>query len=205
MPLLPLEPFVWPQTLFADDAPGAADGRRWWVLHTRPRAEKSLVRRLLRRGLAFFLPLHKRQWRSRGRLLCSYAPLFPGYVFLYADAGGRQAALQTNLIARCLEVADQPGLYADLHGVHRLIVSEAPLTPEERLEPGSPVEIIAGPFAGLQGKVLRGGGQLKLLVEVQFLRRGVSVEIEHWMLQPQSPARPTGTDGARRAAVGNKQ
>ena len=197
MPLLPLEPFVSPETLFAGDAPEGGDGRRWWVLHTRPRAEKSLVRRILRRDLAFFLPLHKRQWRSRGRLLCSYVPLFPGYVFLHGDALGRQAALETNLIARCLEVADQAGLYADLRRVHRLIVTEAPLTPEERLEPGSPVEIIAGPFAGVQGKVLRRGGQLKLLVEVQFLQRGVSVEIENWMLQPLGPARPAGMGGSR--------
>jgi transcriptional antiterminator RfaH len=197
MPLLPLEPFVSPQTLFAGDAPEAAGAARWWVLHTRPRAEKSLARRVLQRGLSFFLPLHKRQWRSRGRLLSSYVPLFPGYVFLHADAAGRQAALETNLVARCLEVADQPGLYADLRRVHRLIVSDAPLTPEERLGPGSPVEIITGPFAGLQGKVLRRGGQLKLLVEVQFLQRGVSVEIENWMLQPLGPACPTGTEGSR--------
>jgi transcriptional antiterminator RfaH len=196
MPLLPLEPFVFPQDLFAGAGPGAADGRRWWVLHTRPRAEKSLARRVLRRGLTFFLPLHKRQWRSRGRLLCSHVPLFPGYVFLHGDAAGRQAALETNLIARCLEVADQPGLYADLQRVHRLIVSDAPLTPEERLGPGSPVEIIAGPFTGLQGKVLRRGSQLKLLVEVQFLQRGVSVEIENWMLQPLGPARPKETAGS---------
>jgi transcriptional antiterminator RfaH len=202
MPLLPLEPFVSPPTLFAPDAPEAADGGRWWVLHTRPRAEKSLVRRILRRGLDFFLPLHRRQWRSRGRLLCSHAPLFPGYVFLHGDAQARLAALETNLIVRCLEVVDQPGLYADLQRVHRLIVSDAPLTPEERLEPGSPVEIIAGPFAGLQGKVLRRGGQMKFLVEVQFLQRGVSVEIEHWMLQPLGPARPVGAGGGRQPAVG---
>src|SRR5689334_5793404 len=136
MPLLPLEPFVSPPTLFVDGPPGAGDSRRWWVLHTRPRAEKSLARRCLRRGVSFFLPLHKRQWRSRGRLLCSHVPLFPGYLFLHDDEGGRVAALETNLVARCLPVEDQAQLYADLDRVHRLIVAEAPLTPEERLQPG---------------------------------------------------------------------
>jgi transcriptional antiterminator RfaH len=198
MPLLPLEPFVAPPTLFADDLPETAGPGRWWVLHTRPRAEKGLARQCLRRDLAFFLPLHKRQWRSRGRLFCSHVPLFPGYLFLYGDGAGRLAALETNLVARCLPVEDQARLHADLARVHRLIVAEAPLTPEERLEPGDLVDIVAGPLAGLQGKVLRRGKQLKLLVEVQFLQRGVSAEIESWMLQPATPPRATGTADASR-------
>jgi transcriptional antiterminator RfaH len=195
MPLLPLEPFVSPATLLVDGPPdGAAEGPRWWVLHTRPRTEKSLARQCLRRGLAFFLPLHKHQWRNRGRLLCSHVPLFPGYLFLCGDGSGRLAALETNLVARCLPVEDQARLHADLARVHRLIVSDAPLTPEERLQPGDLVEIVAGPLAGLQGKVLRRGKQLKLLVEVEFLQRGVSAEIESWMLRPATQPRPTGTD-----------
>jgi transcriptional antiterminator RfaH len=194
MPLLPLEPFVAPPTLLVDGLPEALDGPRWWVLHTRPRAEKTLARRCLRRQLAFFLPLHKRQWRSGGRLLCSHVPLFPSYLFLCGDSAGRLAALETNLVARCLPVEDQARLHADLARVYRLIVSDAPLTPEERLQPGDLVDIVAGPLAGLQGKVLRRGKQLKLLVEVEFLQRGVSAEIESWMLRPATPPRATGTD-----------
>ncbi len=40
MPLLPAEPYLYPENLFAEsEAP--SDGF-WWVLHTRPRAEKAL-------------------------------------------------------------------------------------------------------------------------------------------------------------------
>ncbi len=198
MPLLPPEPYVSPTTLFAGGPSEAAGPGRWWVLHTRPRAEKGLARRCLGRGLAYFLPQHKHQWRSRGRLFSSHLPLFPGYLFLYGDEHGRLAALETNLVARCLAVEDQARLHADLARVHRLIVADAPLTPEERLEPGDLVDIVAGPLAGLQGKVLRRGKQLKLLVEVQFLQRGVSAEIESWMLQPATPSRPAAADRAAR-------
>jgi transcription antitermination factor NusG len=199
MPLLPPEPFVSPPTLFDSGAPAAGSPHRWWVLHTKPRAEKSLARRCLRRGLAYFLPQHRKQWRRKGRLFSSHLPLFPGYLFLYGDADTRLAALETNLVARCLPVEDQAQLYADLTRVHRLIVAEAPLTPEERLEPGDVVDIVSGPLAGLQGKVLRKGKQLKLLVEVQFLQRGVSAEIESWMLQPADPRRPAGAGDAPRS------
>ncbi len=184
MPLLSLEPCVFPYDLLADPTRSDLPGERWWVLHTRPRAEKSLARRLYAQELGFFLPLFERQWRSRGRRLSSHLPLFPGYVFLHGDEQARHRALETNLVANCLSVADQVQLQLDLVHVHHLIQTGSILTPETRLRPGTPVEITCGPLAGFEGKVLRSGGQMRLLVEVQFLQQGVSVEIESWMIQP---------------------
>jgi transcriptional antiterminator RfaH len=184
MPLLPLEPFVYPEELLTAHAEGLDSVGRWLVLHTRPRTEKALARRLLNRGVSYFLPLYERKWRSRGRMLSSHLPLFPGYVFLHGDEEARLHALETNLVARWLPVPDQARLHQDLARVYRLIVAEAALTPEDRLLPGTPVEIIQGPLAGLEGTVIRRGKQLTVFVEVQFLQRGVSVEIESWMLQP---------------------
>jgi transcriptional antiterminator RfaH len=65
-----------------------------------------------------------------------------------------------------------------------MITSGAPITPEDRLEPGDPVEIIKGPFAGMEGKLIRRGKNLRFLVEIQFLRRAVSAEVESWMVRP---------------------
>jgi transcriptional antiterminator RfaH len=192
MPLLPLEPFVFPAHLLT--AP-AADGSdlQWWVLHTRPRAEKTLARKLLRQSIAFFLPVQKRQWRHRGRLQCSYVPLFPGYVFLHGDRHALLRAVATNLVVKVLTVEQQSQLHTDLGRIYYLIATGAPLTPEDQLQPGTVVEITRGPLTGLQGKILRRGKQLRFIVEVQFLERGVSVEIESGMIQPhhQSPAPQT--------------
>jgi transcriptional antiterminator RfaH len=182
MPLLPLEPFVSPDDLLLDPAGPPAEGR-WWVLHTRPRAEKRLARELLRHCRSFFLPLHTRTWRSRGSTLSSHLPLFPGYVFLHGDGDARWTALETNQVARVIEVDDQRQLHNDLVRVHHLIVSGLPLTAEERLEPGSAVEITRGPLAGLTGKVLKKGKGLRLVVEIRLLQQGVSAEIEGWMVQ----------------------
>jgi hypothetical protein len=190
MPLLPSEPFVYPPDLLAaEDDPGAFCApplQRWWVLHTRPRTEKALARRLLARSVGFFLPQHHRQWLSRGRLFSSHLPLFPGYLFLYGDDRGRLDALETNVVVNCLPVPDQSRLRADLGSVHRLMTSDAPLSPEERLGVGDLVEIAQGALAGLQGRVVRRGKNLKFTVEVRFLQQGVSIEVERWMLQPLS-------------------
>ena len=186
MPLLELEPFIHPEHLLDQPADVEIDAARWWVLHTRPRAEKTLARRFHDREVPYYLPLHQREWRSNGRLLRSYLPLFPGYVFLRGDDQARMVALETNLVANILPVRDQRQLHADLRRVHQLISAGAPVTPEDRLEPGDCVEIVKGPFAGLDGKVIRRGKRLHFVVEVQFLRRAVSMEIESWMIQPRT-------------------
>jgi len=191
MPLLPLEPFVYPEEILSiPHAPGE-NPVCWWVLHTRPRAEKMLVRKLLKQQISFFLPLYQRRWRSRGRLLSSYLPLFPGYVFIKSESHHAFHTVETNLVAQVLPVVDQEQLHSDLVRVYRLIITGSPLTSEARLMPGSEVEIVRGPFAGLKGRVIRRGKQLKFVVEVQFLQQGVSVELESWMIEPQSGAQLT--------------
>jgi len=184
MPLLPLEPFVSCDELLANPAPAAHSQTRWWVLHTRPRAEKAIARHCLKRDLPFFLPLYHKKWRSRGRLQSSYLPLFPGYVFLHGDSDARLATLETNLVAQVINVVDQCQLHHDLARVNQLIASDMTLTPEGRLEPGSPVLITGGPLAGLEGKVVRRAKKTVFLIEVRFLQQGVSVELESWMIKP---------------------
>ncbi|HEX4622566.1 MAG TPA: transcription termination/antitermination NusG family protein [Myxococcaceae bacterium] len=186
--MLSSEVFVHPPELLAADpqTPSVADpsSPQWWVLHTRPRAEKALARRLLARSVGFFLPQYERRWLSRGRPLSSHLPLFPGYLFLHGDEPGRVAALETNLVVNCLRVTDQQRLREDLDRVYRLMNSEAPLTPEEHLAAGDWVEIIEGALMGLQGRVTRCGKNLRFTVEVRFLQQGVSVEVERWMIRP---------------------
>jgi transcriptional antiterminator RfaH len=185
MPILPLETFLYPANLLDLDAADTHERTgQWWVLHTRPRAEKSLARRLHSMRHSFFLPQHQHRWRSNGRSFESHNPLFPGYLFLHGDDDARVAALTTNLVANFLPVGDQTRLQQDLVRVHQLMISGAPLTPEQNLIPGDPVEIIKGPFAGMNGTVIRRGKAWRLFVEVKFLQRGVSVEIEHWMIRP---------------------
>src|SRR5262245_24381646 len=102
MPLLGLEPYIHPPDLLS--APLVGREGSWLGLHTRPRAEKALARKLLADDIAFFLPLCKRQWRNRGRLFSSHLPLFPSYVFVHGSGDLRRHALETNLVAQVLAV-----------------------------------------------------------------------------------------------------
>jgi transcriptional antiterminator RfaH len=182
MPILPAEPFLHPENVFASPPEVRSQGQRWWVLHTRPRVEKALSRQCVARRLPFFLPLRRNYTRSRGRTLTSHVPLFPGYLFLLGDEEARVSALTTNLIARCLPVPDQGRLEDDLRGVHRLMLSGMAIARAEQLPPGTPVEIVSGPLAGLRGNVLGRGRKLTFIVEVAFLHQGARVEIDASML-----------------------
>jgi len=186
MPILPPEPYLFPDSLFGAAEPLPEGLRQWWVLHTRPRAEKSLARACLSRCLPFFLPLCQRHTHSRGRTLTSHVPLFPGYLFLLADEQERVTALTTNLVMNCLPVPNQTELQTDLAGVYRLMAAEMPVAAEERLTPGTLIEIVRGPLAGLHGKVVKQGKHLRFVVEVHFLQKGAWVEVEGWMLEKVS-------------------
>jgi transcriptional antiterminator RfaH len=188
MPLLEAEPCLFPDNLFTEPSVVRTGEGRWWVLYTRARMEKALARQLRGKGIPFYLPLYKQTWKANGRLRSSYLPLFTGYVFLHGDDSARVAALETNLLSSTIPVADQTRLYEDLARVERLLGGSSPVTPEDGLSPGTPVEVTAGAFQGLRGKVVRRGERARFVVEVEFLRRGVSIEAEGWSLRPLAPA-----------------
>lgn len=184
MPLLEAEPRAFPDTMFSAPESLAELGGCWWVLYTRSRMEKALARKLRAREIPFYLPQYEQTWKSAGRKRTSFLPLFPGYVFLFGDEYARLAALETNLLCTTFRVPDQQRLYDDLCRVERVLGGAVPVAPETELPVGAPVELTAGAFRGLTGKVVRRGDQTRLVVEVEFLRRGVSIEVEEWALRP---------------------
>src|SRR5947199_1270269 len=111
MPMLPPEPNQYPENLFA--GPHGFGSRVWWVLHTKPRQEKSLARQLHQAAVPFFLPLASRRLWIRSRETVSYAPLFPGYLFLFGNGEARLKALSTNRVATALTVPNQQRLWQD--------------------------------------------------------------------------------------------
>jgi transcriptional antiterminator RfaH len=183
MPILAAEPQFCPDDLFERGREGSL-GRNWWVIHTKPRQEKSLARHLHAASLPFYLPLVRKRLRLRNRTMTSHTPLFPGYVFLLAEGEERIAAFSTNRIVRSIPVVDQARLWNDLIQVQRLISTGAPITPEGRLAPGTVVDIRSGPLAGLRGKILKTASGRRFVVEVDFIQRGASIVLDDLALVP---------------------
>jgi transcriptional antiterminator RfaH len=178
MPILAREPDCFPDNLF-ESAENLPPGQSWWVFYTIARREKELVRRLRAERITCYCPqLAQRQRSPAGRIRTSYVPMFGGYVFASGTDDDRQAALASNCVSRCLPVADGAELFRDLSQIWRLTESGAPLTPEDRLEPGQRVTVRRGPLAGFHGTVVQRRSGHRLIVAVNFLQRGVSALLD---------------------------
>jgi transcription antitermination factor NusG len=182
MPVLPFETDVFPSDLLEATCPDCAMGRLWFVLHTRPRQEKAVARQLLARQVPYFLPLYRKRTVYQGRSVTSHLPLFPGYVFLLAGAEERLLALKTNRVLRTLSVLEQEQLWYDLRQIRRLLLSGAPVSPQDRLGPGDVVEIQSGPLTGLRGTIERTASGRRFVVRVDFIQRGAAVLLDDSIL-----------------------
>jgi transcription antitermination factor NusG len=194
MPILASEPDRHPNNLFdVDPLEGPTNaGRAWYVLHTKPRQEKSLARHLHAANVSYFLPTVPRRSQARGRVLTAHAPLFPGYLFLHADRDERLTALASNRVVHALPVHEQGRLWDDLRQIVRLLGAGLPVAAETQLAPGTPVEITTGPLAGLCGTVVRSGSGRRFVVRVDFIHQGASVVLEDCALLPLRGAELVG-------------
>jgi len=183
MPILAPETSIYPERLL-DESAHPSDEQKWWAIHTKPRQEKSLARDLLQQEIPFYLPLVAKNHLVRGRKVQSRIPLFTSYVFLFGSGDQRVESLKTNRIAYTLEVTDGEQLRKDLCQVQQLIELGAPLTVEARLTPGRRVRIRGGSMAGLEGTILVRRRHTRLVVAVDFLQQGISVEIDDFLVEP---------------------
>ena len=177
------QPSVYPTDLF-EGLTAEPSERRWWVLYTKVHQEKAIARQLCGQRVPYYLPLVEKTSQWRGRRFVSMIPVFASYVFLYGNEQERVWSLATNRVSRVLFVPDVDGLSYDLRQLRQMIASGAPLTVEKRLARGDRVRVRHGPLAGLEGIVLRRNGTSRLLVAVDFLQQGASVEIDDHVLEP---------------------
>lgn len=181
MPILASEPDCYPENLF--EASDLAE-RTWWLLYTKSRQEKQLMRHLRQLDLEHYGPQIANRKRSpAGRIRTSYMPLFTNYVFLCGEEMARYKAVCTGCVLKATEVVNTSEFVEDLRQVHELIQMGVPLTLESRIEAGQRVRIKNGPFEGYEGIVLRRENETRLLVSVKFMEQGVSAKIDDCQLE----------------------
>ncbi len=167
-----------------DYDPSDPSGRSWSAMHTKARQEKSLARELLAHRIPFYLPLLAKTTLIRGRKVESFIPLFGGYLFVFGTPEEREQCLRTHRVCQTIAVEDGQALTRDLRNIRSLIDLKAPLTVESQLTPGRRVRILNGSLMGMEGTVVERRRETRLVVAVQFLQQGVSLEIDDFQLEP---------------------
>ncbi len=171
-------PIIWPQAESIRDFPG-----QWWVVHTRSRNEKALAHDLIRKNISYFLPMSWKIRRRSRRTIRSFLPLFSGYLFFCGQENQRIEVLRTNRVANLIEVIDQETLLDELVQIDQALRAGAPLTPHKYIKAGKRCKVIAGPFIGLEGIVVRTEKATRLVLQVDMLGQASSVEIDIDMIE----------------------
>jgi transcription termination/antitermination protein NusG len=157
---------------------------RWHVLWTRSNSERLVYDQLAGKGFDLFLPTAE-AWsrrggvRGRGRV-----PMFRGYLFLrhVMDKTSYIEICKTRGLARMLgDRWDRLEAVPDseIDAIQKLAHSRLPIFPYPYLREGQRVRITNGPFADVEGILVRGNPRTGLLVvSVDLLRLSVAVHLD---------------------------
>ena len=171
-------PIIWPEGQSVAEFKG-----RWWVAHTKSRNEKALASQLVSRQVPYFLPMHWKVSKSRGRTFKALLPLFPGYLFFNGDDKERLEVLKTNRTANILVVENQTRLVEELLPIETLLKLGKSVMPHEYIKIGQRCRVTAGPLQGTEGIVVQTPKETRLVLQVDMLGQAASVEISSDLIE----------------------
>jgi len=185
MPILPPEGDCLPPDLLDREEVSL---RPWWLMYTKSRQEKMLMRHLRKHGVWHYGPqIPDRKRSPAGRVRIIHTMLFSSYVFVCCqndqDDEARYQSICSGCVIKATEITEVHKLVADLRQIRNLVAMGVPLTIESRLTSGQNVRIRSGAFSGYEGTVLRRENETRLLVAVRFMEQGVSVKLDDCQLE----------------------
>ncbi|HEY4300558.1 MAG TPA: transcription termination/antitermination NusG family protein [Candidatus Didemnitutus sp.] len=159
-------------------------GRRWFVAHTKPRAEKKFAALLAHEKCAHYLALVDSVRRYGGRTKTFTKPLFPGYVFVQIEGDQRQRLYQQDLLVRALPVENEPVFLQQLETVRAVCASGLEAVLHPLIRKGTRVRVQGGPLHGVEGYVDDPLNPRGIVVSVDVLQQGLLVRLPLSSLQP---------------------
>lgn len=128
--------------------------KRWHILYTAPKTEKSVEKRLLIEGVQVYLPLYlsKRKWSDRVKLV--ELPLFNSYIFVYCSENDVRSLVITPGVVKVVFYLGKPAVVkeVEIDAIKEFInIAEGCSIISE----GDVVNILGGPLEKKSGEVLR--------------------------------------------------
>jgi transcription antitermination factor NusG len=171
-----VEDFV-PETIFH---------AHWYAAYTRANHERRVAQELAERSVEHFLPQYqsRRKWKDREVELS--LPLFPGYVFVRIALENKLRVLQVPGVTCLVSFAGKPAVVpAEEFGrIQELLNRKVSATPHPYLNVGRKARVLDGPFAGLEGIVVRRNKRNRLVISLDLIARSIAVELGEANLEP---------------------
>ena len=153
----------------------------WYAIYVRSRHEKNVHSALMNKDIESSLPLKAviRQWSDRKKKV--QIPMFQGYVFIKINLNiDKLNVLQTPGIVKFIHFKNQiPAIPEEqIFWLDALLSSESEINYETQYLPGNEAEVIAGPFKGLKGKVIKQKSVFRVVLWIDIIMQGISVEMD---------------------------
>ena len=154
--------------------------RSWYVVYVRSRHEKNVYSALLDKGIDASLPMKTvvREWSDRKKKV--QLPLFRGYVFVNIDLKiDNLIVLKTLGVVKFIGIRNKPSRIPDgqMRWIHMMVKGSDIIYNVKEIPVGKKVRVMAGPFKGVEGVVIRVGNQSRLVVVIESIIHAVSIEI----------------------------
>jgi transcription antitermination factor NusG len=154
---------------------------KWFVLITKPRAEKSVGKSLTKMGITNYVPVQKqlRQWHDRKKWV--EVPVFNSYVFVLIPEAERKQVFQIKSILRYLTFGGEPASLRpqEIERIKALCAYTGEIhLNANRFILGEKVQVTVGPFIGFIGTLVSMDSKDKLQIEFPQLNCSALVEID---------------------------
>lgn len=156
----------------------------WYAVHAKPRQENTAEQNLSRQGFDTYLPKIQVRRRRRDKWTKVVEPLFPRYLFVYADPDHQSLApiRSTFGVAGLVRfghllrpVPDPVIAYLQQAEDPTSQQREASANPHQS---GDTVEVLEGPFQGLTGIYQMQSGETRAMLLIELLGRTNQVTVD---------------------------
>jgi transcriptional antiterminator RfaH len=145
----------------------------WYAIYTKANNEKQIHRNLDRDHIESYLPLTKvlRQWSDRKKWV--EEPLFRNYLFVRVSQVEYFNVLNFPGVVSYVSFGGQPQIIPVIQIAHikKLIEQQERevILSREHIEKGQNAEVLAGPFKGMTGEVVKICGNYRIIIRVEAL------------------------------------
>jgi transcriptional antiterminator NusG len=156
------------------------DGVSWYAIWTRSRHEQVVREQIERKHYDAFLPTITRWSRWKDRKKKIDWPLFPGYCFARFNPEESLAILKCTGVVNIVSFEGKPASIPEheIDSIRRLIESDLQYDPCPLIREGMMVEVKHGALKGVVGRLVRKGAHARLVLAVELIGQGVSVEVD---------------------------
>lgn len=159
------------------------ENKNWYVVYTRPRAEKKLLLELQEKSIESFLPLLpvKKKWSDRIKIVDS--PIFTSYIFVKINFQEDSVnILKLKNALQFIYFNNKPAIIDDNDiELIKIFLNEYPdrlkIEQKEKLQKGNEVLIQSGPFKGRRAVIEKVKNDYIVILNLPLLNRVIKLEI----------------------------